>query len=210
MTSFFKIFFKSWGACPPDPPLKLFVALARTHKSLAGLKKCNQNLKKKWEKTCLNLIIEQLFFQFFFKSWGAGPPDPPWRNPSHQMEHKKVNTNYFGKQLGKKSQQHFSLKNQIIKSSEGFSVTYFFFSPANFLFSNWESQQSKTFMRNAVSYMYFKTTCSNFCKLFNKIIKITTKDRVGNTLILFILIKLCPYYLQMIIQNNYQALRISY
>ena len=65
-------------------------------------------------------------------------------------------------------------------------------------------------MRNAVSYMYFKTTPSNFCKLFNKIIKITTKDRVGNTLILYILIKLCPYYLQMIIQNNHQALRISY
>ena len=150
--------------------------------------------------------MNNYFSNFSSKAGGQAPQTPLDVIQVIRWNIKKLIQINFGKQ----SQQHFSLKNQIIKSSEGFSVTYFFFSPANFLFSNWESLQSKTFMRNAVSYMYFKTTCSNFCKLFNKIIKITTKDRVGNTLILFILIKLCPYYLQMIIQNNYQALRISY
>ena len=76
----FQNFLQKLGGMPPRPPLKLLVATARTHKISSRYKMCNQYLKASWTKhvvQCPNLFIEQSFFQFFFKSWGAGPPDPP-------------------------------------------------------------------------------------------------------------------------------------
>ena len=74
---FFSKYSSKAGGHAPQTPLKLPVASTATHKSPAGLKSVTKISRKAGKKACLNFFIQQLFFKFFFRSWGAGLQDPP-------------------------------------------------------------------------------------------------------------------------------------
>ena len=119
MTFFFKIFFKSWGACPPDPPWSYLWQQQEHIKSLADIK-CVTNISRQVGQSMLSNVqicsLNNHFSNFSSKAGGQAPQTPLDVIHVIRKNIRKVNTNkMLGKKLGK-SQQSCSLKNQSTKA----------------------------------------------------------------------------------------------